>query len=71
MKLDFSHKLEEKQKKEYLERLDRAQRTLDLLGSQTETLVHIFYDVKKYVLYLAIGIGLLSFALGFVIGKLI
>ena len=64
MKIEVEHKLNEKQKEELMTRLDR-------MGNQTETLLYILEGIRKGGFYWASGIGIVTFVLGLIIGKLL
>ena len=70
MNVSFTHKLDEEQKKEYLQRLDRAQESLDRIGNQMESLYGVVDSVKKYKFHLVGVVCLFSFVAGVVVGRL-
>lgn len=71
MNVNFTHKLDEEQKGEYLSRLDTAQASLDKIGNQLESLANVVASIRKYKFHLIGAASLASFIFGVVVGKLI
>jgi hypothetical protein len=71
MNVNFTHKLDDKQKGEYLARLDKAQTSLDKIGTQLESLNKVVSSVRNYKYHLIGGLCLGCFIFGVVVGRLI